>query len=253
MKLALARLGFLLFCLFVWELTATYLLGPFWISRPILIGQRLFELAVSGELVWHASMTILETVLGLLVGMLVGVPIGLALGIYRNFANIVDPFVLGLYSLPRVALAPLFIIWFGIGLFSKVMLAFSLVVFVFVLNIQEGLRNVNGELIQMMRSMNASRSYVIRKVLLPATVPWIFASLRIGIGLALIGAVISEVIGSSRGLGWYIEQSAGAFDTTGVFAALVVLIVIAMVANGLVQALERRALSWRATDAIAFA
>jgi NitT/TauT family transport system permease protein len=247
-QLVVSRLLFLAACLIAWELVAEFVLSPFWISRPSAIASRLVELAMSGDLVWHASITILETLLGLLLGLVIGVPIGLALGIWRNVANVVDPFVLGLYSLPRVALAPLFIIWFGIGLFSKVMLAFSLVVFVFMLNVQEGLRNVNPELIQLMRTMRASRGYVTRKVLLPATVTWIFAALRIGIGLALIGAVISELIGASRGLGWYIEHSAGSFDTTGVFAGLVVLVVLAMFANTLVQVCERRALRWRAVD-----
>lgn len=251
--LVASRLIFLVSCLLIWEFVAQFLLDPFWISRPTAIGVRLFELGASGELVWHASITILETLLGLVLGLVIGVPIGLALGIWRSVANVVDPFVLGLYSLPRVALAPLFIIWFGIGLFSKVMLAFSLVVFVFILNVQEGLRNVQPELVQLMRTMRASRGYITRKVLLPATVTWVFAGLRIGIGLALIGAVISELIGASRGLGWYIEHSAGSFDTTGVFAGLVVLVVLAMVANTLVLICERRALRWRAGDPAAIA
>lgn len=253
MKLTLARVQFLAAWLAVWELSAMFLIDPFWISKPTLIGQRLLELALSGDLFWHAWITIVEMLLGLLLGLLIGVPVGLALGMYRNVADIVDPFVLGLYSLPRVALAPLFIIWFGIDLFSKVMLAFSLVVFVFILNVQEGLRNVDVDLVRMMKSMRASRAYMTRKILLPATVPWIFASLRISIGLALIGAVIAELIGASRGLGWYIDHSAGAFDTSGVFAGLVALVMIAMAANALVSGLERRALSWRVTDAVAIA
>lgn len=253
MLLGMWRIGFLVMCLLVWEVVANTLISPFWISKPTLIVAHCWQFLLSGDLVWHTSITILEAVLGLLLGMLVGIPIGLALGVYRRFADVVDPFVLGLYSLPRVALAPLFIIWFGIGLFSKVMLAFSLVVFVFVLNIQEGLRNVNGELVQMMRAMRAPRRYITRKVLIPTIVPWTFASLRIGIGLALIGAVIGELIGASRGLGWYIEHSAGQFDTTGVFAGLVVLMVLAMIANELVKVVESRTLRWRISSAGALA
>lgn len=245
MVLILSRMAFLGFFLAAWELAALVLIDPFWISKPTLIADRLWGLGLSGELYWHGSITVLEAVLGLFLGMAVGVPVGLALGAYRRLADIVDPFVLGFYSLPRVALAPLFIIWFGIGLVSKVMLAFSLVVFIFVLNVQEGLRNVNAELVDMMRTMRAPGKYITRKVLIPAVVPWIFASLRIGMGLALIGAVIAEVIGSSRGLGWYIEHSAGQFDTTGVFAGLVILMIIAVIGNELVKAAENRALYWR--------
>jgi len=253
MLLAVLRIGFLSLCLIAWEVTANTLIKPFWISKPTLIADRLWQIVLSGDLVWHASITILEAVLGLLLGLLIGVPIGLALGVYRRFSEVVDPFVLGLYSLPRVALAPLFIIWFGIGLSSKVMLAFSLVVFVFVLNIQEGLRNVDSELVQMMRAMRASPGYIVQKVLIPTAIPWIFASLRIGIGLALIGAVIGELIGASRGLGWYIEHSAGQFDTTGVFTGLVVLMVLAMIANELIKIAETRVLHWRISSTGALA
>jgi len=245
MKRNLYRVLFLACVLGLWELAASTVISPFWISKPTLIIQRLFELLLSGQLIWHSSITITEAFIGLTLGMVVGVPIGLALGLRRAFAEIVDPFIAGLYSLPRVALAPLFIIWFGIGLLSKVMLAFSLVVFIFILNIQDGLRNGDRELSDLMKTMRAPRAYVIRKVLLPSVVPWIFASLRIGLGLALIGAVISEVIGASRGLGWYIEYSSGQFDTTGAFAGLVVLMIIAMLGNELVKLVENRVLHWR--------
>ncbi len=125
------------------------------------------------------------------------------------------------------------------------MLAFSLVVFIVIINIEEGIRNVDVELVDMMRTMRASPRYITRKVLLPGVIPWIFVSLRIGLGLALIGAVVAEVIGASRGLGWYVEHSGGQFDTTGVFAGLVVLMVVAMLGNELMKVLERRALHWR--------
>lgn len=245
MARTLARLMFLGAVLGIWELIASTFVNPFWISKPTLIAARLWELAVSGDLVWHGSVTVFEAIFGLFLGMAIGIPAGLLLGIYRRLADMVDPFVLGLYSLPRVALAPLFIMWFGIGLFSKAMLAFSLVVFIVVINIQEGVRNVDAEFVDLMRTMRASRGYIVRRVLLPAVVPWIFVSLRIGLGLALIGAVVAEVIGASRGLGWYIEHSAGQFDTTGVFAGLVALMIIAMVGNGLMKSVESVALRWR--------
>jgi len=244
----LTRLVFLGFILVVWEAIANSFVNPFWISKPSLIAIRLVEMVGNGDLLWHSSITVFEAALGLFLGMAFGIPAGLMLGIYRRVSEIVDPFVLGLYSLPRVALAPLFIMWFGIGLFSKAMLAFSLVVFIVVINIQEGVRNVDPELVDLMRTMRASRQYIVRRVLLPAIVPWIFVSLRIGLGLALIGAVVAEVIGASRGLGWYIEHSAGQFDTTGVFAGLVVLMIIAMLGNGLMKRFEDRSLRWRGSN-----
>ena len=151
----------------------------------------------------------------------------------------------GFYSLPRVALAPLFILWFGIGSISKIMMAFSMVVFIVILNTHEGLRGVDRDLVDMLKTMRASRLYMLRKVLLPSIVPWIFASLRVGIGLALVGAVIGELLGANRGLGWYVEYAAGRVDIIGVFAGLVVLAVLGMALNEIVKAVESRVTAGR--------
>lgn len=239
------RTVLLLAGLAVWEAVAGRLIEPFWISKPTLLANRLWKLAVSGDLVWHASVTVQEAVLGLLAGMVVGLAGGLLMAGLPRFAEVADPFLMGVYSLPRVALAPLFIIWFGIGLFSKVMLAFSLVVFVFFLNAYEGVKSVDRELVDVMRVMQASRARIVWKVIVPSIVPWIFAATRISIGMALIGAVVSELVGSSRGLGWYIEHSAGMYDTTGVFAGLIVLMALAVVMNELMKIVERRVLVWQ--------
>src|SRR5690606_34567699 len=171
--------------------------------------------------------------------------IGILMARSKYGAAVAEPYVMALYSMPRVALAPLFIIWFGIDLFSKVMMAFSIVVFIFILNIHEGLKTVDKDIVDLFRTMRAPTPYLIRKVLIPWIEPWIIASMRLAIGSALIGAIVGELIGSSRGLGWYIENSAGRLDTTGVFAGLAVLVVIAALANSGVGWLERRRLGWR--------
>ncbi|MGY9050299.1 MAG: ABC transporter permease, partial [Rhodobacterales bacterium] len=134
---------------------------------------------------------------------------------------------------------------FGIGLLSKIMMSFTMVVFVFLLNSREGVRTVDPDLVDLMRSMRAKSLYRARKVLIPAIVPWILASFRLGIGLSLIGAVVGELVGSSRGLGWYIQNAGGMLDTTGVFTGLVVLMVIAMLANQMIALVEARVLRWR--------
>jgi len=133
-----------------------------------------------------------------------------------------------------------------IGLPAKVMMSFSMVVFVFVLNVLEGVRSLDRDPIDLMRTMGASDRYIVRRVLLPAVLTWIMASFRISVGLALIGALVGELIGSSRGLGWYIERSAGQLDTTGVFTGIVILIAIAMVANNIVALVSNRLTRWRA-------
>ncbi len=244
-RLAFDRLVLLAVGLAAWEAAAVWLIDPLWIGRPSLIGARLWQLAVSGELWRHAWTTLLEAGLGLMLAFAVGVPIGILMARFKYGAAVAEPYVMALYSMPRVALAPLFIIWFGIDLFSKVMMAFSIVVFIFILNIHEGLKTVDKDIVDLFRTMRAPTPYLIRKVLIPWIEPWIIASMRLAIGSALIGAIVGELIGSSRGLGWYIENSAGRLDTTGVFAGLAVLVVIAALANSGVGWLERRRLGWR--------
>jgi NitT/TauT family transport system permease protein len=231
--------------LLLWELAAGRLFNEFWSSRPSLIGERLFALLKSGEIWRHVSATVAEALLGLFLGAAIGSPIGVALAHYRRAAEIVDPFLMGLYGLPRVALAPMFILWFGISLFSKVMMSFSMVLFVFILNVTEGIRTVDPDMIDLMRTMRAPRSYIMRKVTIPAIVPWLMASFRIGIGLSLVGAVVGELIGANRGLGWYVVRAGGQLDTTGVFAGLFLLMLLAMIANQIIFMIERKALHWR--------
>lgn len=244
--MALQQAAFLLAVLLLWEVTGAYLVDPFWSSRPSLIAERLWLLIGNGDLAWHVTATVTEAGLGLAVGSVTGVILGLLMARFSHAARIAEPLFMGLYSLPRVALAPLFILWFGIGLLSKVMMSFSMVVFIFVLNVLEGVRSLERDPIDLMRTMRASPLYIARRVLLPAVLPWIIASFRIGVGLALIGAVVGELIGSNRGLGWYIERSAGQLDTTGVFTGIVTLIAIAMLANGLIALASRLLTVWRA-------
>jgi len=239
------RLGLIVGLLLVWEFSAGQLFNEFWSSRPSLIAERLLVLFKTGEIWRHLGATVSEALLGLLLGALVGTPIGIALARYRRAAAIVDPFVMGLYGLPRVALAPMFILWFGISLFAKVMMSFSMVVFVFILNVTEGIRTVDPDMVDLMRTMRAPRSYIMRKVTIPSIVPWLLASFRIGIGLSLVGAVVGELIGANRGLGWYVLRAGGQLDTTGVFTGLLVLMLLAMIANQIIFQIERKALHWR--------
>jgi NitT/TauT family transport system permease protein len=160
-------------------------------------------------------------------------------------AAVLDPFLMGLNSLPRVALAPLFIIWFGIGLPSKVVLAFSLVFFPGLINTYQGVRSVDPDPIDLMRTMQASRWQIWRWVVVPSTLPWIFAGLRIGLGMSLIGAVVGELVGANRGLGYHVEASSANFDTTGVFAGLVALMAITVLLNELMKLAEARLFRWR--------
>jgi NitT/TauT family transport system permease protein len=236
-------LGFALIA--IWEATATWLVDPFWIGKPSAIAQRLWDVFVHGDMLTHTGVTLFHSVVGLLLSLVIGVPIGILFAARRSIADTVEPYFLGFYSLPRVALAPLFILWFGIGSISKIMMAFSMVVFIVILNTHEGLRGVDRDLVDMLKTMRASKLYMLRKVLLPSIVPWIFASLRVGIGLALVGAVIGELLGANRGLGWYVEYAAGRVDIIGVFAGLVVLAILGMALNEIVKTVEGRVTAGR--------
>jgi NitT/TauT family transport system permease protein len=239
------RFGLIAILLVAWELAAGRLFNEFWSSRPSLIGTRIAEMALSGELARHSWATISEAGLGLLLGALVGVPIGILLAQNPRLAKVLDPVVMGLYGLPRVALAPLFILWFGIGLESKVVMSLSMVLFVFLLNTTEGVRSIDRDLTDLLRTMRAGRLYTLRHVMLPAILPWIIAACRIGVGLSLVGAVVGELSGANRGLGWYVAKTGGQLDTTGAFAALTVLLVLAVLANQLIIVAEERAMKWR--------
>src|SRR3569832_708507 len=239
------RVGLIAALLVIWEFSAGHLYNEFWSSRPTLIGERLLALFASGEIWRHLGATVSEALLGLLLGALAGTPIGIALAKYRRAAEIVDPFVMGLYGLPRVALAPMFILWFGISLLAKVMMSFSMVVFVFILNVTEGIRTVDPDMVDLLRTMRAPKSYILRKVTIPSSVPWLLASFRIGVGLSLVGAVVGELIGANRGLGWYVLRAGGQLDTTGVFTGRLVLKLVAMIANQIIFLIERQVLHWR--------
>jgi len=240
------RVGLLVGVAGLWEVaTRRKLIDPFWVSSPSLIVQDLVRALTSADMYQHVGVTLYEAFLGFVTGAVVGIVGGFALARWEGLTRVLDPYVTALNSLPRVALAPLFILWFGIGLTSKVVLAFSLVVFILLVNTHAGAKNVDQDLVIITRLLGASRRQVTTKVILPASIPWIFAGLRLGLAYALIGAVVGEVIVAQAGLGFLISAAAGVFNTTGVFTALIILMIIAMLLNELMKMAERKLLRWR--------
>jgi sulfonate transport system permease protein len=228
-----------------WQLLSEYWIGGKWISSPLAVVHRLASMAQDGSLQMHTWETVKEALLGLLLGVVLGALLGIFLGLWKRLSDAVDPIIMGFYSLPRVSLAPLFVIWMGIGLLAKLALVASIVLFVVLFNVREGIRNIDHDIVDAFRSMNAPRSAMLRYVVIPSLVPWLFASIRIGIGMALIGAVVAELIGSARGLGWYVMHSTGVYDITGSISALTVLMLVAMALNWILAVFERRILRWR--------
>ena len=239
------RLAVGLAFLAAWELASGRVWDEFSISKPSAIGGRLRELSASGELWDHLQVTMTETLVGLVIGMAGGIVLGLLIATSKRIGQLFYPYIIALYSLPRVALAPLFIVWFGIGLTAKVVMVVTMVLFVAFYNTYEGVRNIDKDLLDMARSMRRGRLETLRWVILPSITPWLLTSLRLSIGLGLIGAVISELVAATEGLGYYIKLSSNLFDTTGVFAGLIVITLVAMVLEQLVVLLERRVLRYR--------
>jgi NitT/TauT family transport system permease protein len=231
--------------LVVWQLLSDNWVGGKWISSPMRVVERIWFMANDGSLWVHTWWTFKEAIIGLFVGILIGIIFGVLLGAWKRLSEAIDPVVMGLYSLPRVSLAPLFIIWLGIGLLAKVALVASMVLFVVMFNVREGVRSVDREVVEAFRSMNASRNTMLRYVVIPSLIPWLFAAIRIGIGMALIGAVVAEMVGASRGLGWYVNWTSGIYDMDGSITALVILMFLAMVFNWVLLVLEKKLLRWR--------
>jgi NitT/TauT family transport system permease protein len=224
-------------------------IDPVWTSSPSLIGEAFWQSLTNGELVYHTRVTIWEALCGLSVGTAAGIGLGLLLGVTRLFGAVFEPFIVALNSLPRVALAPLIVMYVGIGFASKFLLAFSLVVVPVMINTYEGINSVDPVLVNLMRVMGAKRGQTFLKLLLPNCVPWIFSALRVSISFAIIGAIVGEFISARAGIGYMISTAAGAFDTTGMLMPLFVLMMLAFLLDRLFLKLSATLLRWRRTDA----
>ncbi len=234
--------------LLAWHFASDRLVPDFWISNPLAVLAALGRLWNEMGLGYSIVATMGEALAGFALGAAVGIGIGLLFGANRTIARILDPYLVGFNSLPRVALIPLFILWFGIGFQTKVVFTSTLVFFPIFMNTLSGARNVNTDLMDVLKVMGASRLDTIRKVLIPSALVWVFAGLHISVPYALIGAVVAEMFTSNVGLGYLISDTANKFDTAGLFATLVVTTALGLLLSAGVSWLERRALSWKPTD-----
>lgn len=241
----LLRLGFLVLLFVSWEWISVALDVQFFISRPSAIWAELSEWISTGYLLRHVGVTLQAMALGFLLGAGTGIVLGFLLGLVPVLARIFDPFIMAVYSLPKLALAPLFVLWFGIGLQMKVVLTGMIVFFFVFWNTFTGVRETDDELVDVLRVMGAKRRDVIRKVVLPGSLTYIYVGLKLGIPMSLVGAVVGELIASNRGIGYVLMLTAGQFNTSGLMAALLVLMVIAMVMNGLLNRSERYVMRWK--------
>ncbi|KKF01341.1 ABC transporter permease [Mycolicibacterium obuense] len=238
------RVAIAVVALSAWELSSDRLFSSFYVSSPTAIAARLVDLVRTGELWPHLIQTLIEVALGMLIGVPLGAVLGIVLGMSQILGGWLLPYMMALYSLPRVVLAPLFIIWFGVGLISKVTMVVTMVVFVVFYNVYQGVRQMDTDLVDVARSLRASRAQTLRWIVIPSLVPWLITGVRLSIGIALIGAVIAELIAASEGLGYYIKYSSNLLDVTGVFAGLAVITAVALTLEQLLKVVERRVAPW---------
>ena len=219
--------------------------GTYWIGSPWGVATRLTGGVLNGEILRHASYTLFEAVAGFLIGAIPATALPFALRRLPIVTAILDPFMVGGYGAPKLALAPLFILWFGIGIESKIALVAITVFFIVYFSVLAGIRALDAKLVQMAQVMGANERDVARHIVFPGAVPYIFTGFRIAMPYSIGGAVIAELISANRGLGYLIQLSANNFDTTGVFVALVATTCIVFLGNWSVNAIERRLLRWR--------
>lgn len=228
-----------------WQGASDRLVDSFFISNPLAFTERLVEWTSTGFIFIHIWATFYATMMGFLLGSIGGLVLGIWLGVSPFMSRLLNPYLWSLNALPKVALAPLFVLWFGLGIESKIALAGVLVLFLVFLNTYSGVREVDQDLIDSARLMRASRMQVIRKVIFPSALSWVFAGLKISVPYALIGAVLGEMIAANRGLGYLVQFSGAQFDTAGVFAVLIVIALLAVVLNLIVEMVQARTQRWR--------
>ncbi|MBV8653598.1 MAG: ABC transporter permease [Alphaproteobacteria bacterium] len=230
----------------LWQvLSAAKILDPFFFSRPSDIALRIGDWVITGFIWEHLAVTLIEALLALAIGTLFGVVLGLAFARLELLAAVFDPYIRIFNALPRLILAPIFLLWFGLGIASKVALGVTLVFFVVFFNTYRGVREVDPVILNNARMLQATDRQLLRHVYLPSAMAWIFSSLHTSIGFALVGAVVGEYMGAARGIGYVVAQAEGVFDTTGVFAGLILTSAVVLLIDLGIERLERYLLRWR--------
>lgn len=230
----------------LWEIASGRWIEPFLISSPSRIFVSLVENIQSGTLIEHSWVTFKEIGLGFPLGALVGIATGYLFGRSRILAEIFEPIIIALYGIPRTALAPLFIVWLGIGIWSKVGVVFLLTFFLNFFNTYAGMKQMDQEYVDLARIMGAKRWKLTFKVILPAVSPYILIGFKTSIPFAIIGAIVGEFIAATEGLGFFIRLSAGVFKTADVFAGITVLMLMVIIMNKIADLIERHVLRWQA-------
>jgi NitT/TauT family transport system permease protein len=255
------QLAVLVIFLVVWQLVSLNQQYAFFLGEPVKVAGRVWSwfmpfgfepsalfpdgLPGRADIYQHLGVTLLETVLAFGIGTVLGLAVGLWLALAPTASAILDPYIKAANSMPRVILAPIFSMWLGLGIWSKVALAVTLVFFIVFFNVYQGVKEVSPVVLANARMLGANRKQLLRTVYLPSATSWVFSSLHTSVGLAFVGAVVGEYLGSARGVGYLILQAEGTFDVNTVFAGIVVLTAFALVLDGIVGRIEKRLMKWQ--------
>jgi NitT/TauT family transport system permease protein len=219
--------------------------AAFFFGEPLKFFAVIWTWFTEGAIYQHLWVTLEETALAFVIGSVLGLAVGLWLGLTPTASAILDPFITAMNAMPRVVLAPIFMVWFGLGIWSKVALGVTLVFFIVFFNVYQGVKEVSPVVLNNTIMLGANRRQLLRHVYLPSATSWVFSSLHTAVGMAFVGAVVGEYLGSARGVGYLIQQAEGAFDINTVFAGILVLTAFALVLDFAVGQVEKRLLVWR--------
>jgi NitT/TauT family transport system permease protein len=237
----------------LWQFFATVpvfgviLLPPFFFSNPAEVGARVYDLFAGGRIWMHLWITLEESILAFVIGSVAGVLVGFWFARQPLVAAVFDPYVKMINALPRIVLGPIFTLWFGLGIWSKVALGITLVFFIVFFNVYQGVREVSPTILANARMLGMNERQLMRHVYWPSALSWVFSSLHTSVGFAVVGAVVGEYLGSAAGLGYLIQIAEGNFEVAGVFAGMFVLVVFVVIIDTVVSMVEHRLLVWRPT------
>jgi NitT/TauT family transport system permease protein len=235
----------------VWQIASTtHVVGDpdkisFFFSTPAAVAGQIWRWVVGGSIWYHLWITLLESMLAFIIGSVAAILVGFWFARREALAAVFDPYVKAANALPRVVLAPIFTLWFGLGIWSKVALGVTLVFFIVFFNVYQGVREVNTTVLSNARMLGMSDRQLLRHVYWPSALSWMFSSLHTSVGFAVVGAVVGEYLGAAAGLGYLIQQAEGVFDVGGVFAGMFVLAAFVLLIDWVVTLVERRLLVWR--------
>ncbi|MBB4002578.1 ABC transporter permease [Aurantimonas endophytica] len=248
--MSIYHIAIFLTVLLAWKLTVeTQLMDSFFIGDPVLVFGKIVNWFASGDVFRHLWVTLVETLVAFGIGSVLGLVVGLWLALSPLASQLSSPYIKGFNAMPRVILAPIFSVWFGLGMTSKIALGITLVFFVVFFNVYQGVREVSPVVLANAKMLGASKRQLLRSVYIPSAMSWVFSSLHTAVGMAFVGAVIGEYMGSAAGMGYLILQAESVFDINGVFAGVIILTFFAIALDYGVGFVERKLLHWQPREA----